>query len=166
MIPFESPNQIVFDFILHKAVTVATVAVVVALLSAFNGIICAGWFRWYVSQPWLYPLTISMQRSISTHSLNDASLSLVDNFVVCCVHIASKLSLCGSKITSIKCVNSGAHAIDTIWLAEGRFYNELWNVFNISCVNAAKMKHLPLAADPNTRPLHPDNKWETLVHVP
>lgn len=51
IMPFESPNQIVFDFILHKAVTVATGAVAVALVSAFNGIICAGWFRWYVSQP-------------------------------------------------------------------------------------------------------------------
>lgn len=118
--PLESPNQIVLILTLHIDVIRAGVC------PPLIGSIWDGWYRWYDNQACWLPVIVSMQRSIDIHNLN------VDSrwyFCVLSVHIASTSSLCGNRITSIKCVNSGAHEIDTIWLAEGRFFG-WWSQHN------------------------------------
>lgn len=120
MNPLESPNQIVFILTQHIAVTLA------GEFPAFVGRTCDGWYRWYETHPCSYPVIVSMHRSIDIHNLNEFSpwiLWLLN------VLIANRSSLCGSNITSIKWVKSGAHAIETIWLADGRFFG-WWSQHN------------------------------------
>lgn len=111
--PLESPNQMVLILTQHIAVIRGIE------LPVLTGTICDGWYLWYDNHPYSWPIMISIHRSIEIHSLKTGSRWV---FWLLNVHIASNSSLCGNKTTSIKWVNSGAQAIDTIWLADGRFF--------------------------------------------